>query len=361
MAEMAYHKLCETMTRRGGRYPGMDIPEFYALAAELFNPAEAMVAAAMPPKPITVAAMAKEVGKSEGEMGILLEALADKGLCSSFETDGVRYYVGSPFVPGIFEFQFMRGTRTARDRKMARLIHDYKQAVDKARGPQTVSFPANRIIPVGEAIRSGSKVHTYHQVTGYLEKADPISVSTCFCRHEAKLLDEKNDCGKPDEVCMQFGLGAKYVIERGLGRKITKEEARETLKKAATAGLVHASLNTQEIDFLCNCCSCHCLILKTALSQPKPGRALYSGFQPLFDPEICTGCEICLDRCPSGALKMGPGSPEANPDRCFGCGVCAAGCPVAAVHMIEKPGMPEPPLTRKQLREAFESARGKKD
>jgi hypothetical protein len=34
--EEGYKKLCQALARRGGGYPGMDIPEFYALARELF-------------------------------------------------------------------------------------------------------------------------------------------------------------------------------------------------------------------------------------------------------------------------------------------------------------------------------------
>lgn len=355
MGDGVYRKLSETMARRGGRYPGMEIPEFYALAKELFTPEEAMVAAVMPSKPTGTSTMAKEVGKNEDEMKVILESMADKGLCSSFETDGNRYYIGSPFVPGIFEFQFMRGTNTDRDRRIARMIHAYKEAVDKTRGPLTITFPTNRVIPVGETIRSGSKIHTYQQVSGYIDRYDPIAVSTCFCRHEAKLLDEKDDCGKPNDVCMQFGIGAKYGIERGMGREVTKAEARNTLKRAAEAGLVHAGLNTQELDFLCNCCACHCMILKTALSQPKPGKVLYSGFQPQIDADLCTGCQTCVDRCPAKAATYPEDIPEIDMDRCFGCGVCAMGCPAEAIQMIEKPGTPEPPLNRKGLREAMGS------
>lgn len=73
---------------------------------------------------------------------------------------------------------------------------------------------------------------------------------------------------------MQFGMGAQFVIDKNMGRQITKEEALEILNQSEEAGLVHASLNRQEIDFICNCCPCHCMILKTALSQPKPGLAL---------------------------------------------------------------------------------------
>jgi Pyruvate/2-oxoacid:ferredoxin oxidoreductase delta subunit len=331
----------------------MEIAEFYALAKELFTPEEAMVAATMPSKPVAADPLAREVGKNRDDVKRVLESMADKGLCTSFEKDGTRYYVGPPFVPGIFEFQLMRGTSTDKDRRIAQVIHAYKEAVDRTRGPLTISFPPNRVIPVGKTIASGSRVHTYNQVSAYIERYDPIAVSTCFCRHEAKLLDEKDDCGKPDDVCIQFGIGAKYVIERGIGRRVTKEEARDTLRRAAEAGLVHAGLNTQELDFLCNCCACHCMILKTALSQPKPGKVLYSGFQPKIDPDLCSGCQTCVDRCPAKAATYEEDAPQIDKDRCFGCGVCAVGCPAGAIQMIEKPGLPQPPLNLKGLREAM--------
>lgn len=351
-----YKNLSQAMAQRGGPYPGMDIPEFYELAAELFTPEEAEVAVAMPPKPSSALTIAQQMGKNEGEVKETLEEMANKGLCSSFVSAGQRYYVASPFVPGIFEFQFMRGTWTERDRKIARLIHAYKNAVDQKRGPQRITFPFNRIIPIGETIRPGSRVHTFNQVYSYIDRYDPIAVSTCFCRHEAKLLDERDDCAKPDDVCMQFGLGAAYVIERGRGKKVTKEEAREVLKRAEEAGLVHASLNTQEIDFICNCCPCHCLILKTALSQPQPGKVLYSGFQPVYDLDLCLGCGTCQERCPAKAVTMKENIPELNPDRCFGCGVCVSSCPTEAIALEERPETPPPPLNRKGLREALQTS-----
>jgi electron transport complex protein RnfB len=354
MMEEEYRKLCVAMSQRGGLYPGMDIPEFYAMARELFTPQEAALAAALPSKPSPAAVIARETGRDEKEAADLLETMADKGLCSSFRKDGVRYYMGAPFVPGIFEFQFMRGTRTERDRKLAQLIHAYKEAVARKKGAVEIKFPGNRVIPIGETIRPGSKVHTYNQVSSYIDKYEPISVATCFCRHEAKLLNEKDSCGKPDDVCMQFGTGAEFVIERGLGRKVSKEEAKETLKRAAQAGLVHTSLNTQEIDFICNCCSCHCLLFKRILSQPKPGRILNSGFRPRMDPELCTGCQTCVEICPAKAWKEGEDAPQVDLDRCVGCGVCALNCPTQAIRMEEKGDAQEPPLDRKALRAALE-------
>lgn len=357
MHHEVYKRLCQTMAQRGGPYPGMDIPEFYDLVQELFTLTEAEVAAAMPLKPAPASIIAHQLGKKEEEVRIILESMADRGLCSTFVAEDQRYYVPSPFVPGIFEFQFMRGTKTERDRKIAKLIHAYKNAVDRLSPVQPISFPFNRVIPVGVSLRPDSRVHTFNQVYSYIERYDPIAVSTCFCRHEAKLLNEKDDCKKPDDVCMQFGWGAAYVIERGLGRKVTKEEAREVLQKAEKAGLVHASLNTQEIDFICNCCPCHCLIMKRALSQPKPGKVLYSGYQPIYQPELCTGCGTCAERCPAKAAELKDNIPQLDPDRCFGCGICASSCPAEAITMEIKPDAPPPPRNRKELRQALEISR----
>jgi len=38
-----HHELCEVLAKRRERYPGKDIPEFYALVGELFTHEEAAV------------------------------------------------------------------------------------------------------------------------------------------------------------------------------------------------------------------------------------------------------------------------------------------------------------------------------
>ncbi len=357
MADKIYQDLCQKFAKRGGRYPGVDIPEFYGMATELFTPEEAAVAIAIPGGFSTAGQIAEGMGKKEDEIERILQTMADKGLCISSNMGGTISYALPPFVPGIFEFQFMRGTSTDKDRRLAKLIYNYKEAVDSTQGPPKITFPTERVITIDRAVKAGNKIHTYDQMSTYIEKYDPISVSTCFCRHEAQLIDENDTCGKPNDVCMQFGQGAQFVIEKGMGRKVSKEEAVEVLKRSEEAGLVHCSSNRQEIDFVCNCCADHCMILKTALVQPKPGLALNSGFQPLFDADRCTACETCIDNCPGTALTLGENDvPVVNLDRCFGCGVCATGCPSEAVAMVVKAEVPEPPLDRKALREAIKAS-----
>ena len=357
MSEKVYRELCETLAKRRGRYPGKDIPEFYALVEELFTKEEAEVYNAIPKGYQPAETIAKALGKEVAEVTPILEGMADKGLCTASSMGGTTSYSAPTFVPGIFEFQFMRGTRTERDKKIAGLIRAYKAAVDVDQGPVKMSYPTTRVIPVDEKIQNDNVIRTYHQVATYIEKYHPLAVSTCFCRHEAKLLDENDDCGNPDEVCMQFGTGAQFVIDRKMGRQISKEEAFAILKKSEEAGLVHASINRQEIDFLCNCCACHSIILKTALAQPKPGEAMNSGFKPVHNSDLCTACGICIDRCPTKALFMTDGDEwELNLDRCIGCGVCATGCAFGAIALVERAGVLPPPVDQKALLEAVKAS-----
>jgi electron transport complex protein RnfB len=358
MVEEVYKQLCETMKKRGGMYPGMDIPEFYEIAKVLFTPEEAAVTSAMPRGFNTVSVIAEVLKKSKEETATVLEEMADKGLCLSVKKGDETVYGGLPFVPGIFEYQFMRGTSTERDRKIAKLIYDYKKAVDKNRRPEQDVYPTMRVITVDRTIQAKNEIHTYDQVKSYIESYEPLAVSTCYCRHQAKLVDEKSHCGNPDDVCLQFGRGAQFVIDRRMGRKIDKDEAMSILKRSEEAGLVHCTNNRQEIDFLCNCCSCHCVILKSALAHPKPGLFVNSGFHPVCDSDLCTACETCVERCPMKAISLNEDDlPEVNLERCIGCGVCATGCPSEAIQMEERIGIPVPPPDHQALKAAIKKSR----
>jgi len=356
MTENIYQQLCETMKARGGMYPGKDIPEFYELTKVLFTPEEAGVSVALPRGFNTAEDIALAFGKSEAETESILEKMAEKGLCMSGRKGETLVYAGIPFVPGIFEYQFMRGTLTDRDRKLAKLIRDYKAAVDGDRPAVQEPYPVMRVITVNRTIKAESHIHTYDQVKSYIDTYAPLAVSTCYCRHQARLIDESLHCGNPDDVCLQFGRGAQFVIDRRMGKEISREQAMEILDRAEAAGLVHCTSNRQEIDFLCNCCSCHCVILRRALAQPKPGLAVNSGFQPLWDTDLCTLCETCIERCPMEAITMGVDAPEVSLDRCIGCGVCATGCPEEAISMEERPGIPAPPIDNKALRAAIKES-----
>jgi Pyruvate/2-oxoacid:ferredoxin oxidoreductase delta subunit len=351
VSDRAYQQLRETMAARGNQGWKMDIPEFYEMVKVLFTPEEAECSNAMPLGSCVPGAIAEETGKSEDEVTAILEAMADKGLCMSFVKEGTRVYAALPLMPGIFELQFMRGTKTDRDYEIARAIHSFRNAVAAASGTRPrIRYPGARVIPVDRHIDARHSVRTYDQVLAYLEQADPISVGTCYCRHEALLVDENDVCGMPMEVCIAFGRTAENVIERRIGRRVDKEEAARIMRQAEEAGLVHACVNMQKLDFICNCCPCHCAILTQVLRQPKPSEAIVHTFEPSFDSGLCTLCGICVDRCPAKALTLGDAdTPQWDRDRCIGCGVCASGCPEDAITLVEMAGALTPPADRRAL------------
>lgn len=51
------------------------------------------------------------------------------------------------------------------------------------------------------------------------------------------------------------------------------------------------------------------------------------------DSEKCTGCETCIEECPSEAIKMAEEKATIEADSCIDCGVCVESCPVEAISM----------------------------
>lgn len=354
--EPVYRQLLEVMQKRRGRYAGLDIPEFWALVKELFSPEEAEVNNAMPRGTFTAADLAKQMEREENEIKPILENMANKGTCAAVTVNGIPYYRGARFMPGILEFQFMPGTFSEQDKKMARLIYDYKAAFDASKDPSAPEFPSFRVITVDRTIEVDNQVHTYDQVQTFIDKHDQIAITTCYCRHAA-LLRDKDIHDMPTDVCMQFGGAAQFAVERLGARKLDKKQAREVLTRAEEAGLIHMSQNiTDDAAFICNCDRWHCVAVKSAMAKPKPGVFFNSGFEPRFDPEACVACETCIDRCPPEALTLGDDDlPKVDLDLCFGCAVCASGCPSAAITMVNKPGFPEPPKDLRALKEAIKA------
>ena len=137
MSDQVYKEMLPVMQKRGGPYAGADIREFYDVVKVLFTPDQAAVNNALPARPVTAERLAQSTGRETPEIGQILESMADNGLCSAFRLRDEMHYVALPFMIGIFEFQFMRGTATERDKKIARAIDSYKKAFKKAQPPKT--------------------------------------------------------------------------------------------------------------------------------------------------------------------------------------------------------------------------------
>jgi len=53
----------------------------------------------------------------------------------------------------------------------------------------------------------------------------------------------------------------------------------------------------------------------------------------IVDKEKCSGCESCVEECPSEAIKMVDDKAVVDVEACIDCGVCVDACPVEAISM----------------------------
>jgi thioredoxin reductase/ferredoxin len=70
---------------------------------------------------------------------------------------------------------------------------------------------------------------------------------------------------------------------------------------------------------------------------------------PVFKPDICIGCEGCVDACPEGAIGVIDGKGAlVSPTKCIGHGACQIVCPVEGIELVfgtDKRGIDIPHLT----------------
>jgi NAD-dependent dihydropyrimidine dehydrogenase PreA subunit len=52
----------------------------------------------------------------------------------------------------------------------------------------------------------------------------------------------------------------------------------------------------------------------------------------VVDKDTCTGCESCVEICPTEAISMVDGKAQVS-DECVDCGQCVDECPVEAITM----------------------------
>jgi electron transport complex protein RnfB len=342
--DVIYDKMTAVIGRRGGGLPSVRCKEFDAIIDDLFSAEEAEMVVQMPDDPVSAQMMASITGLNMKRAGELLEAMTSRGVLMCFDRDDTRFYHLMPLLPGLYEFHFITGATDDHAKRAARLFLNYVEAVEKLETAAPGIYPKvpwARVVPVNMDVTSKIQVKTFDQLLRYIEKAKYVGVSNCFCRHMGDLLDDP--CDKPKDVCMSVGPGALFLEQRGFGKLISKEEAYKILERSEEAGLVHCVSNTGKyIDFICNCCTCHCHILRNVNNSSVPSFVASSSVLASVNAEECIDCEACIERCPMGALVAGEDTVSVDNKRCIGCGLCLRSCPSDAITLRDRPDAPTP-------------------
>ena len=303
---------------------------------------------------------------SEEEIDRLATSLAKKGLIfNQPNSAGLMVYRLLPLMlVGLMEYKFMDELKG--DEKEKQLAELFQKLLDEVRDqvqenydnlvpmlksapPTDRTVPARitedgktiKIIPLDKTVEVPEEfILPSQSVDEIIDKFDEIAVGHCFCRQRRKVLGEPCTTDAPVINCFTFGKSARHTAAQGFTRMVTKEEARTIMKEAAEAGLVHKAFHpgsnvSRPETSICNCCKDCCDTLHLWRDGAFP--LINSTYHlSVIDPDICTGCETCVERCPTDAIELNDdGTAVRDESACFGCGICARFCPEEAISLKE--------------------------
>jgi Na+-translocating ferredoxin:NAD+ oxidoreductase subunit B len=327
--ENVYERLRKRLDDMATGFPATPNGVEIRLLKRLFTQEEGELFLQLSPLLEEPAAVAARLNREPAALAETLERMACKGLLfRSRRGESVRY-AAVPYVVGMFEFQVKR-----MDEGFAKDSEEYFQTAF-GRTMQNFQTPVMRSIPIQRQLVAEWPVAPYEDVLAILDAQERIAVTPCICRVTAKHLDA--GCGKPLENCLSFGSHADYYVENGMGRFITREEAKSIVAANERDGLVMQPFNSQKAGGMCSCCGDCCGMLRSLKMQPRPAEAVRSNYFARVDDGLCTGCETCIERCQMDAIALTDGIAAVDLGRCIGCGLCVTTCPTEALALVRKP------------------------
>ncbi|NPV87375.1 MAG: 4Fe-4S binding protein [Anaerolineae bacterium] len=226
--------------------------------------------------------------------------------------------------------------------------------------------PYFRILPVERTIQPAEKVRIeinhpipdprqvlpLDVVSQMVRQQKLIGVAECYCRLSRQM--QGAPCSKPHETCFVFNQFAQSLIDLGIARPLSLEEALEILEACEKEGLVHNIDNFQgEIRGLCNCCACCCPGMKATAAGKKNIEAV-SRYRVVFEAHKCAADHACVEMCPVRAVRVGEdGLPQVDHALCLGCGLCVSVCPQGALHLELRQKAPAVPPSAKALQNSL--------
>jgi len=286
----------------------------------------------------------KNTGISLQELERNLNNMAKKGAISSKIEGSKKYYSNAALILGIYEFQVNKLTKE--------FLKDFNEYLAEIWGAEANTTPHQqmRVIPVEINIEPEFNITSYDNVKKIIEDLEgPFVKVSCVCREEMKIHGEPCKMTSQDKNCLGFGDMAQMYIDQGWGAQISKEETLKILQRNKEEGLILRPSNSQEVDFICSCCYCCDRGISGLLKVPNAADFVVSNFYSQIDPELCTGCGTCIERCQIAAITLVDDKSLIDRKKCIGCGICIDTCPSEAISLQEKEERYVPPSTMDDL------------
>ena len=346
--EPLYRKLQQHLDRMPIGFPATESGVEIRILRQLFTPEEAALtleASAIPEPAATIHCRVKPAVPL-ADVKARLDQMAEKGIILRLPAPRGPLYAKMIFAVGFYERQLKNLTPELERDCREYLLGDYRHAALRKKTTQM------RTVPVNKTIAIERNVATYEDIRGYIAAhPGPFAAMDCICRHGQELLGGKCKQTKLKETCLTVGVAAREMAQRGMGRKIERDEMLGLLDAADREGLVIQPENTQKPLFVCCCCGCCCAVLGSAKQFPRPAEYFSASFRAVVDPERCDACGVCQTRCQMDALvdAEGSGKPRVDDGRCIGCGLCVTTCPTEALRLVERDVRKVPPDDTKAL------------
>ena len=329
MTKEIYQQLARHLDDLPGGFPSTESGVELRILRRLFTPEQAELALRLTLIPEEPRVVARRAGIDTVAATRRLEEMAKQGLILRMEPengDKPFQYMAAQFVIGIWEFHV-----NDLDIALIKDMNEYMPTLSE----EIWKVPQLRTIPVGRSISVQTEVLPYEKAEEIVRAQEKILVAPCICRREHTM--SGHGCDKPEETCLVFGIGMDYYKRNGIGRVIDQREALDILEKANEAGLVLQPGNSQELMNICCCCGCCCQVLKAFKRREKPASMAATAFIVNTNPDTCSGCETCIDRCQMEALRIENDQVVLNKDRCIGCGLCVSTCLTESLTLVRKP------------------------
>ena len=193
-----------------------------------------------------------------------------------------------------------------------------------------------KAVPLNEPLTSEHQVRTAGDVYELLARhKDQLSVMNCICRTH-KQISGGGDCeyGLPIEGCINIGPLSRQLVDNGISRRLTYEEACNLIEDFEKKGCIHTlfhygSSTDKEAINICNCCNDCCLLYSSYQKGYISKVFVKSFYSPqMIDEFRCVGCNKCGKYCATGATYYDKEAKKLvfDYDSCVGCGQCVTQC-----------------------------------
>ncbi|MBN2677330.1 MAG: 4Fe-4S binding protein [Anaerolineaceae bacterium] len=325
MTDDVFIDLAAALDRLPNGFPQTPSRVEIRILKKIFSPEEAALAGQLTGKYETIKEIATRAGLNEGDINRALLSMAQRGLLWAERQDGRIRFRLAPFVVGIYEAQLH-----ILDHELAHLVEDYFLE-GGVKGLMTPQPSLHRVVPAQKAVKT-EWILPYDDIRSIILESKTFNVRDCICRVQKDQIGET--CRFPVHTCLNFS----HTERPPSAGDVSQSEALELLDQCEEIGLVHTVNNVAKgVFYVCNCCGCCCGILRGITEFGIENSVARANYYAIINPEACTGCGTCIERCQVSAISDDNGVSVIDLKRCIGCGLCVTGCPSQAVHLERKP------------------------